>query len=154
VAFVATVAMWWLYFDRSARDSSTTIAGSADPGRLGRSAYTYLHLPIVAGVIVSAVADERVIAHPIGRPTVTTAVFVLAGPALFLVGHVLFKRAIFNRLSVSRLIALGVLAASIPVSTLVSPLVLAIVATGVLVGVAVADAVIYGPPVDGGTESG
>jgi low temperature requirement protein LtrA len=42
------------------------IAGSADPGRLGRSAYTYCHLPMVAGIIVTAVGDELVIATPAG----------------------------------------------------------------------------------------
>ena len=40
---------------------------SDDPGRLARDAYTYIHIPIIAGVIVTAVGDELVIAHLIQR---------------------------------------------------------------------------------------
>ena len=42
-------------------------ASSSDPGRLGRSAYTYFHIPMVAGIIVTAVGDELAIAHPLGH---------------------------------------------------------------------------------------
>ncbi len=68
VAFVDSVALWWVYFDRAAEDSSEAIGLAGDPGRLGRSAYTYFHVPMVAGIIVTAVADELTIAHPGGRP--------------------------------------------------------------------------------------
>ena len=44
--------LWWIYFDRGARLASDVIAASDDPGRLGRSAYTYVHVPMVAGIIV------------------------------------------------------------------------------------------------------
>ena len=63
------------------------------PGRLGRFAYTYLHIPMVAGIIVTAVGDELVIAHPFGHAGPDTVATVLGGPALFLAGHLLFKRA-------------------------------------------------------------
>ena len=43
--------MWWLYFDNGAGGHDTHIE-SSDPGRLARLAYTYLHLPIVAGIIL------------------------------------------------------------------------------------------------------
>ena len=67
------------------------MAESDDPGRLARDAYTYLHLPIVAGVIAVAVADELLIAHP-GEPFETAGVaMVLGGPALFLLGETLFR---------------------------------------------------------------
>ncbi|HEX7813882.1 low temperature requirement protein A, partial [Dyella sp.] len=54
-AFLGCVAMWWVYFDLGAERGSRSIAASADPGRFARLAYTYLHLLIVAGIIVSAV---------------------------------------------------------------------------------------------------
>ena len=53
VAFLGSVALWWVYFDRSAEESAATIARVPDPGRLGRSAYTYFYLPMVAGIIVT-----------------------------------------------------------------------------------------------------
>lgn len=146
IAFVGTVALWWVYFDRSAEDSAKAIAASADPGRLGRSAYTYFHLPMVAGVIVTAVADELVISHPTEHGSAAITATVLGGPALFLFGHFLFKRAVFATVSVSRLVALAVLAALIPVGDLVSPLAFEAIAAAVVVGVAVADAIRYPAP--------
>jgi Predicted membrane protein len=62
-AFVGSVAMWWIYFDLGAERGSRAIRQSADPGRTARIAYTYLHLLIVAGIIVSAVADKLTFAR-------------------------------------------------------------------------------------------
>ena len=141
VAFLGSVALWWVYFDRHAEVSSDAIAHSADPGRLGRSAYTYFHIPMVAGIIVAAVGDELVIAHPGGHTDAATAATLLIGPALFLAGHALFKWAIFSRVSLPRLIAIVALAALAPVSQVVSPLVLSGAATLVVAAVAAWDAV-------------
>ncbi|HEY3747639.1 MAG TPA: low temperature requirement protein A [Pseudonocardiaceae bacterium] len=143
LAFLGTVSLWWVYFDRSAEDSSKAIASSPDPGRLGRSAYTYFHLPMVAGVIVTAVADERVIAHPTGHGSAAVTATVLGGPALFLFGHLLFKRAVFRVISWPRLIALAVLAALIPLGAVVSPLALGGCAALVVIGVVVTDLIMH-----------
>jgi low temperature requirement protein LtrA len=116
------------------------IAHSADPGRLGRSAYTYFHLPMVAGIIVAAVGDELTIAHPGGPTSAATAAAVLGGPALFLAGHFLFKWAVFGALSAPRLAAIVALAALVPVSLVVPPLALAGAATLILAAVVVYDA--------------
>ncbi len=143
LAFLATVALWWVYFDQSAEDSSKAIASSPDPGRLGRSAYTYFHLPMVAGVIVTAVAEEQVIAEPTGPGSAAVTATVLGGPALFLFGHLLFKHAVFGNLSWSRLIALVALAALVPVGAIVAPLALAAVTAAVVVGVVITDLILY-----------
>ena len=140
VAFLGSVALWWIYFDRSAGDSTRTIISTDDPGRLGRSAYTYFHLPMVAGVIVAAVADERAIAHPGGHTTAAATMVILGGPALFLAGHVMFKRAVFRVLSVPRLIAIAALAVLAPVALVVPPLALLTLATVVVATVAGWDA--------------
>jgi low temperature requirement protein LtrA len=142
-AFIATVALWWVYFDRAAEDSSRAIASSADPGRLGRSAYTYYHLPMVAGVILTAIADERVIAHPTGHGSGQGTVVILGGPVLFLVGHFLFKLAVFQRLSVPRVVAIVALVAMMPLGAVLSPLLLGAFATVVVVAVVVADLIMH-----------
>ncbi|GAA4628378.1 low temperature requirement protein A [Actinoallomurus vinaceus] len=136
VAFLGSVAMWWIYFDRSAEAAAERIAASADPGRLGRSAYTFIHLPMVAGIIVSAVADELVVAHPHGHVTGGTAAVVLGGPALFVAGHALFKRAVWGHFTTARLLALAALAALAPVSKLVDPLTLSFLALLVMAALA------------------
>ncbi len=61
VAFVGSAALWWLYFDRVAGLAGRRLATAPDAGRLARDGYTYLHIPIVAGIIVTAVGDEIVI---------------------------------------------------------------------------------------------
>ena len=57
VAFLGSVGMWLVYFNIGAERSSRVAAASDDPGRIGRSGYTYLHILIVAGIIVAAVGD-------------------------------------------------------------------------------------------------
>ena len=89
-AFLGSVAMWWIYFDTGAERASHRIVQSADPGRVARNAYTYLHLLIVAGIIVCAVADELVLAHP-GHATDAGIAAILGGPTLYLLGNALFK---------------------------------------------------------------
>jgi low temperature requirement protein LtrA len=146
VAFLGSVAFWWLYFDRAAEDSSGVIAEAKDPGRLGRSAYTYFHVPMVAGIIVAAVADELTIAHPGGPTSAAAATTILGGPALFLAGHALFKRAVFDHVSRPRFAALVALAALAPLSPLLPPLALAAAATLVVAAVAAWDARAYPVP--------
>ena len=67
VAFIGSVAMWVIYFNIGAERASRLIASSDDPGRMARSGYTYIHILIVAGIIVAAVGDELALHHP-GRP--------------------------------------------------------------------------------------
>jgi low temperature requirement protein LtrA len=131
-AFVGSAAFWWIYFDRSAEAVGAVIASTPDPGRLGRSAYTYWHVPMVAGIIVSAVADELIIAHPGGQTPGATAIVALGGPALFLLGHALFKWSAFGHLPPARFVALGALAALAPLASAMPPLALAVAAALVL----------------------
>ncbi|MFG1948462.1 low temperature requirement protein A [Nonomuraea sp. NPDC048826] len=143
VAFLSSVAMWWVYFDRTAEEAAERVAASDDTGRLGRSAYTYCHIPIVAGVIVAAVGDELSIAHPLGGSTAGTVLTVLGGPALFLAGHAMFQRVVFGVLPAGRLAAVGLLAAAglvaLVIPAAVPPLALAVLAALVVGGVAVLD---------------
>ncbi|MBC6981231.1 low temperature requirement protein A [Caulobacter sp. 17J80-11] len=133
VAFVGSVAMWWLYFDGVYEAASARIAGSDDPGRIGRSAYTYVHLPIVAGVIIAAVADELTLHEPLGRLEPAASAAVLGGPALYLLGLLLFKRAVFGYWSPSPLGGLAMLAALVPLTAMLTPVLLAAGAATVLV---------------------
>ena len=91
-AFVGTVAMWWIYFDVGARRGSELIERDERPGLLGRQAYTYAHIPIVAGIIVLAVGDEIVLTRPTGHAGTAYLIVLLAGAFLFIGGTMLFKR--------------------------------------------------------------
>jgi low temperature requirement protein LtrA len=142
VAFVGSVALWWIYFDRGAELGMRVISDSADPGRLGRSAYSYFHIPMIAGVIVAAAADEVTIAHPTDAATVETTALILGGPALFLAGNALFKWSLWEHFPWTRLVAIGALAALIPVAMISSALVLSVCATLVVVALAARDTIV------------
>jgi low temperature requirement protein LtrA len=91
IAFLETAALWWLYFGAAAEHSRAAMTASDDPGRLARDAYTYLHLPIVAGIIAAAVGDDLLIAHPHEALHGVGLAMVLGGPALYLLGESLFR---------------------------------------------------------------
>jgi low temperature requirement protein LtrA len=77
IAFLGSVAMWWIYFNIGAERGSHHIAHSDDPGRMARAVYTYFHIPIIAGIVVCAVADEITIAHPDGHVDLPHALVIL-----------------------------------------------------------------------------
>jgi low temperature requirement protein LtrA len=110
VAFLTSVTLWWLYFDQSAEAAAEKIARSDDPGRLGRSAYHLIHPVMVAGIIVTAAADEKLLADPGAAATTAAAWMILGGPALFLAGHAAFKYVVWAYISWPRLAAIAALA--------------------------------------------
>ncbi len=91
-AFLGAFAMWWLYFDIGARRGARHIEQHPLPGLIARQAFTYWHIPIVAGIIVLAVADELLLAHPLAPVDVTFVAVDFAGTALFITGLAAFKR--------------------------------------------------------------
>ena len=139
VGFAGAVALWWLYFDQSAEAAAEKIARSDDPGRLGRSAYTLIHPVMVAGIIVSAAADQKVLSNPAVTASTASAWLILGGPALFLAGHAAFKFVVWRYLSwprvagIAMLALLGLAAAAIP------ELALAACAAGVVAAAAASD---------------
>lgn len=132
IAFVGSVAFWWVYFDRSAQAAIEVIATATDPGRLGVWAYTYFHVPMVAGVIVAAAGYELAIAHPGEQLDAATACLILGGPVLFLAGQALFKWTLWGHVPLSRLAPIGALLALIPVAVVSTALVLLSLATAVV----------------------
>ena len=109
LAFIGSVAMWWIYFDKGAEEGSERIAASEESGRLARVSYTYIHLLIIAGIIVSAVSDELALAHPLGHVEAQMAIATIGGPLLFLVGCLLFKKTIRGWFMLSHLVGVAAL---------------------------------------------
>jgi low temperature requirement protein LtrA len=90
LAFLASAALWWLYFSSVANIGEHYLAVSENRTILARDAYTYLHVVFVAGIILSAVGDELVIAHPTEILPPYEVVTVTAGPTVYLFAHTLF----------------------------------------------------------------
>lgn len=144
VALIGSIAMWWVYFHIGAEAGSEHISRSADTGRLARLAYTYLHLPIVAGIVVSAVGDELLLAHPDGHVGPKEILSIVGGPLLYLVGTILFKHAIRGIYQLSHLVGIGLLIVLLPFAGRLTPLSLAAVVAAILIIVAAWEAISLG----------
>jgi low temperature requirement protein LtrA len=110
VAFFITGLLFWLYFGEVAENSMSDIAAADDPGSLARDAYTYLHLPIIAGIIMVAVADDLLVAHPGDHLTTAGVVMASAGPAVYLLGESAVRLRMIGRVSPKRIVCVVALA--------------------------------------------
>jgi low temperature requirement protein LtrA len=139
VAFLGTAAMWWVYFNVAAAVAQRRLELSDNRTQLARDGYTYLHVLMVAGIIVSAVGDELVIAHPGETLHGAEVVAVVAGPAIYLLALVLFRLRMAGSLSRKRLG--GALACVVAgfVGTTIPALVLALLIVAVFVAVIAAE---------------
>ena len=135
-SFTTTVTMWWIYFRFGQERAAAHIEHADTPGELARTVFTYAHIPIVAGIILDAVAVEFMLAHPHGHTDFKTASAMIGGPLLFILGNIWIKGAVAPRLPLSHLVGLGLLVALIPASLLVEPYILFFACAGVLVVVA------------------
>ncbi|CAB3625808.1 low temperature requirement protein A [Achromobacter pestifer] len=136
VAFLGTAAMWWVYFDTSSKDGSEAIVHASDPGRIG-ARFHYVHVILIAGVIVSAVANELVILHPDGRITTPAAAALIGGPALYLLGNGIYKTVVYARFPLSHVVGLVMLAVLAPVSYVTDNLMVGGLTTVIMIVVAV-----------------
>src|ERR671917_1932880 len=108
MAFLASAAIWWLYFTSVARVGEHYLAVSEDRTTLARDGYTFLHAVFAAGIIMTAVGDELVIAHPTEVLPPQEATAVAAGPAIYLVALTLFGYRLTGTMSKRKLFgALG-----------------------------------------------
>jgi low temperature requirement protein LtrA len=135
VAFLSSAAMWWLYFDYVARIAERRLELAENRTELARDAYTYLHALMIAGVIVAAVGDELLIAHPTGRLAGAEVAAVAAGPGLYLAAHVLFRLRMTGTVSRARLSGTVACALVGLAGTHLPALLLAALLLGVLVAV-------------------
>ena len=102
MAFLASAAIWWLYFSSVAALGEHYLEVADSRTTLARDAYTYFHVVFVAGIILSAVGDELVIAHPIEVLPPYEVAAVAAGPAVYLLAHTLFRFRLTGTLGLAK----------------------------------------------------
>jgi len=107
-------------------------------------AYTYLHMPIVAGIILSAVANELVLTHPAEHSDPRTVLSAIGGPLLFLIGTILFKHTIRGWLQPSHGAGIVALAILGWFASGLSPLMLSILTSAIMIVVAVWESISLG----------
>jgi low temperature requirement protein LtrA len=120
------VCLWWLYFDAVSPAAERRLRAAHGSKRVGLAvdAYTYGHFPLVAGIVLTALGVEGVMAHagdsrPLG---IFYTLPLFGGPALYLAGHLLFERRMHRTLSRLRLVTGGVLLAAVPVAVRLPPI--------------------------------
>jgi low temperature requirement protein LtrA len=145
-AFLSSVALWWLYFGQVATAAVRRMAAAKVPGQVGRDAYTYLHLPIVAGILLAAIGDEIVIAHPGDALGTAGALVTLGGPALYLLGVVAFGERIGRHQPWTRPAAAALLLAAVPLAADAPGLLVTGLITALLVALVVGDRLGVGHP--------
>jgi low temperature requirement protein LtrA len=124
LGIVVVSALWWLYFDVAAILARTRLmqASGAAQARLARDAYSYLHLPMVAGIVLFALGLKTTLAH-VGEELATVpAVGLCGGAALSLLAHIAFLLRSTGRLFRRRTIGAVVLLALVPVAVAVPAL--------------------------------
>jgi low temperature requirement protein LtrA len=90
-AFLSTVLMWWIYFHDGQEQAADKAEESSDPQMTAQHLFTYGHLPIVAGIILTAVGEDFALSHPHDRGEPGHALAMLGGPVLFLAGAIWMK---------------------------------------------------------------
>jgi low temperature requirement protein LtrA len=131
-------ALWWAYFDLAmlTAERRLSAAQGEERARLARDSYTYLHLPMVAGIIFAALGLKQTLAH-VGDPLGTIpAVALCGGVALYLLGHNAFRLRDEGSVSVPRLVVTILCCALILVAVSVPSLITLAVLTVLLCGLA------------------
>lgn len=135
VAFLGSVAMWWMYFDTGSRAGIEAIVHSRDPGRIG-SYFHLVHVVVIAGIIATAVGSDLFIAHPDGHMEAKYAAVLIGGPAIYVAGNSVYKRVVYGSFPLSHLAGLIMLAALVPLAWMTDLLMVGGLTTLILIIVA------------------
>jgi low temperature requirement protein LtrA len=129
-------AMWWAYFDVVALVAERRLRGAAPHDRvlMARDSYTYLHLPMVAGIVVFAVGVKVTLADPSADLDAVPAVALCCGPALYLLALSTFKRRNIGSFNYPRLVASAILIGLAPLATVLPALLSLAFVTTVMIG--------------------
>jgi low temperature requirement protein LtrA len=130
----AAFALWWAYFDVVALVAERRLraAEGVARARMARDSYTYLHLPMIAGIVLLALGVKKTVAHTGDELATVAAVGLCGGPALYLLAHVAFRLRNVHTWNPRRLAAAALLIALIPVATAVPALLALAIVTAVL----------------------
>lgn len=96
-AFFSTLLMWWIYFHEGQERAADTADDSGEPQTTADHLFTYGHLPIVAGIILTAVGEDFALTAPHEKNALNHAFAILGGPILFLAGTLWMKTVSLRR---------------------------------------------------------
>jgi len=116
LGIVVVSALWWLYFDVAAIFARRRLlqARGLELHRLALHSYSYLHLPMVAGIVLFALGLEKTLEHVDEVLDTVPAVGLCGGAALYLLAHIAFLFRTTGRIFRRRTIGAVVLLALVP----------------------------------------
>ncbi|MCB0876760.1 MAG: low temperature requirement protein A [Solirubrobacterales bacterium] len=136
IGIALACSLWWAYFDVVALVARRRLV-NAGPGReqneIARDSYSYLHFPMVAGIVLLALGLKKTIGDVEEPLKIEVATAMLGGLGIFLLAHVAFRWRNVHRFSTQRLIAAIVLAALIPLAVEIAAIATLAIATAVMV---------------------
>jgi low temperature requirement protein LtrA len=114
----AVAALWWAYFDVVAivAERRLTEAAPGEQAPLARDAYSYLHYPLIAGIVLLALGLKETLAVTGASLETVPALALCGGPALYLLGHIAFRERVLGSFSPHRALAAAALLALIPLA--------------------------------------
>jgi low temperature requirement protein LtrA len=134
VALAAT--LWWAYFDVVALVAARRLSHAA-PGReqneIARDSFSYLHFPMVAGIVLLALGLKTTLSHVDDPLTLEVAAAMLGGLALYLLAHVAFRWRNVHRFSTQRLVVAVLALALIPLATEIAAISTLAIATALMI---------------------
>ena len=136
IGIALACSLWWAYFEVVALVARRRLV-NAGPGReqneIARDSYSYLHFPMVAGIVLLALGLKKTIGDVEEPLKIEVATAMLGGLGIFLLAHVAFRWRNVHRFSTQRLIAAIVLAALIPLAVEIAAIATLAIATAVMV---------------------
>ena len=138
ISFIGSLAMWWVYFDVSSEAGSRKIQEVKDPGKLGLI-YNAIHIVLVGALIICAVGDELIVAHPEQEMRAEVVFVLIIGPIVYILANSIYKYVTCRMLPLSHIIAVIALALLLPWPYHISLLTMTILVTSVFIFVIVFD---------------
>ena len=136
IGVALAAALWWLYFDVTsiaAEHGLRRLSAGRERNALARDAYSYLHFPMVAGIVLVALGLKKTMAHADDSLEIVPTVALVGGVSVFLLSLVAFKVRSIRVVSRERLAAAIVVLALIPLSERIPSLAtLALLTAGVI----------------------
>jgi len=145
LGITVAAAQWWLYFDVVALVAERKLSDAVgrEQNEIARDSYSFLHLPMVAGIVLVALGMKKTLGD-IGDPLkLVVAMAMMTGAAMYLLAHVAFRYRNVHTVNKPRLITAAVCLALIPATTELAALATLAILAGVMVALVTYEALMY-----------
>jgi low temperature requirement protein LtrA len=147
LGIAVAAAQWWLYFDVVALVAARRLENAqegAERNRVARDSFSYLHFPMIAGIVLVALGMKKTLGHVDEPLKLVPATALLGGTSLYLLAHVAFRWRNIHTLNRQRLVVALMLPALIPAALQLPSLATVAILAAILIGLVVYEMVRFG----------